>query len=127
MSLIDSVSRTTSCPPMRAVPSVGSRIPQSIRITVDLPEPFGPRNPKIDPLPTLNETWSTAVNVPKRLVRPSHSFIASILLFRGERGISHSMDSHTIDSQCDRFVCVRSLTSVRDDTHVETFHLTFGK
>src|SRR5205085_3749850 len=67
-----------SWPPMRAVPSVGSRIPQSIRITVDLPEPFGPRKPKIDPLPTLNETWSTAVNVPKRFVRPSHSIIVSM-------------------------------------------------
>src|SRR5205085_10265979 len=65
---------------MRAVPSLGSRIPQSIRITVDFPEPFGPRNPKIDPLPTLNETSSTAVKVPKRLVKPSHSIIASDIL-----------------------------------------------
>src|SRR5207302_473528 len=47
--------------------------------TVDLPEPFGPRNPKIDSLPTLNVTWSTAVNVPKRLVKPSHSIIALIV------------------------------------------------
>src|SRR5438270_8789361 len=68
-----------SCPPMRAVPSLGSRIPQSIRITVDFPEPFGPRNPKIDPLPTLNVTRSTAVNVPNRLVKPSHSIIAAIV------------------------------------------------
>src|SRR5581483_629584 len=50
--LIGSISRTTSWPPMRAVPSVGSRIPHSIRITVVFPEPFGPRNPKIDPFPT---------------------------------------------------------------------------
>src|ERR1700676_285188 len=77
MSLIDSVSRTTSCPPIRAVPSVGSSIPQSIRMTVDLPEPLGPRNPKMEPLPTENETWSTAVNVPKRFVSPSHSIISS--------------------------------------------------
>src|ERR1700738_2968160 len=68
-----------SWPPMRAAPSVGSRIPHNIRITVDLPEPFGPRNPKMEPLPTENETRSTAVNAPKRFVNPSHSIIASIL------------------------------------------------
>jgi len=31
---------------MRARPSFGWRIPQSIRMTVDLPEPFGPRKIK---------------------------------------------------------------------------------
>jgi len=35
-----------------ARPSVGSRMPHNIRITVDLPEPFGPRNPKMEPLLT---------------------------------------------------------------------------
>ena len=29
-------------------------MPQSIRMTVDLPEPFGPRNPKIEPFATEN-------------------------------------------------------------------------
>src|SRR5947207_15490415 len=57
-----------SWPPICAVPSVGCRIPQSIRITVVFPEPFGPRKPKIDPFPTVNEIWSTAVKVPKRFV-----------------------------------------------------------
>ncbi len=37
---------------MRAVPSVGSRMPQSMRMTVDLPEPFGPRKPKMEPFST---------------------------------------------------------------------------
>ncbi len=41
-----------SWPAIRAVPAVGSRMPQSIRMTVDLPEPFGPRNPKIEPRAT---------------------------------------------------------------------------
>src|SRR5262245_23687425 len=62
---------------MRAVPSVGSRIPHNIRIIVVFREPLGPRNPKIDPFPTENETWSTAVNVPKRFVSPSTSIIGS--------------------------------------------------
>src|SRR5205814_260848 len=66
-----------SWPPIRAVPSVGSRMPQSILITVVFPDPFGPRKPKIDPFPTENETWSTAVKAPKRFVNPSTSIIGS--------------------------------------------------
>src|SRR5437762_10995240 len=66
-----------SWPPIRAVPSVGCRIPHSIRITVVFPEPFGPRKPKIDPFPTVNEIWSTAVKVPKRFVSPSTLIIGS--------------------------------------------------
>src|SRR5438477_7550817 len=77
MPLSRSVSRTTSMPATRAVPSLGSRMPQSIRITVDFPEPFGPRNPKIEPFVTERVTWSTAVNEPNRLVRFSHSIISS--------------------------------------------------
>src|ERR1051325_6328267 len=77
MSLIESVSRTTSWPPIRAVPSLGSRIPHNIRITVDLPEPLGPRNPKIDPLSTPKVTRSTAVKCPNRFVSPSRSIIRS--------------------------------------------------
>src|ERR1051326_5425008 len=108
ISLIESGSRTTSWPPIRAVPSVGSRIPHNIRITVDLPDPFGPRNPKIEPFPTANDTWSTAVNVPNRFVRPSHWIIDSLILsFRAERGTSQSVIDHTTYSQCDRGVYVR--------------------
>src|SRR5947208_3521951 len=86
---------------MRAVPSFGSRIPQSIRITVDFPEPFGPRNPKIDPLPTLNETSSTAVKVPKRLVKPSHSIIASDILRKRIR--KTGMQEGNIQSEANSF------------------------
>src|SRR5437660_983498 len=64
---------------MRARPSLGSNKPHSIRITVDLPEPFGPRKPKMAPLFTLKLTWSTAVNWPKRRVNPSHSIIVSAI------------------------------------------------
>src|SRR5712671_6641387 len=66
-----------SWPPIRAVPLLGCRIPHNIRITVVFPEPFGPRKPKIDPFPTVNEIWSTAVKAPKRFVSPSTSIIGS--------------------------------------------------
>ena len=55
---------------MRAVPAVGIMKPASMRIVVDLPAPFGPRKPSTSPRPTLNETSSTAVKLPKRLVSP---------------------------------------------------------
>ena len=38
-------SRGTECPSTVTVPRVGTSSPQSMRIVVDLPEPFGPRNP----------------------------------------------------------------------------------
>jgi hypothetical protein len=37
-------------------PSLGSSNPHNMRMTVDLPDPFGPRKPKIEPLATENET-----------------------------------------------------------------------
>ena len=58
---------------MRAVPAVGIMKPASMRIVVDLPAPLGPRNPSTSPRATLKLTLSTAVKLPKRLVRPSIS------------------------------------------------------
>ena len=58
---------------MRAVPAVGIMNPASMRIVVDLPAPFGPRKPSTSPRATPNETSSTAVKLPKRLVSPSIS------------------------------------------------------
>src|SRR4051812_3962727 len=75
--LMSSICFTTSNPPMRAEPSVGSSNPHNMRITVDLPDPFGPRKPKMEPLATLRLTSSTAVKCPKRLVNPSHSIMIS--------------------------------------------------
>ena len=61
---------------MRAVPAVGIMKPASMRIVVDLPAPFGPRKPNTSPRATLNETLSTAVKPPKRLVSPAISISA---------------------------------------------------
>ena len=46
-------------------------------MTVNLPDPFGPRKPKIEPLATESEKASTADKWPKRLVTLSHSIIVS--------------------------------------------------
>src|SRR5881392_2044206 len=102
ISLIGSKSRTTSWPPIRAVPSVGCRIPHSIRITVVFPEPFGPRKPKIDPFPTVNETRSTAVKAPKRFVSPFTSIIGSGI--NGESGNQETKNDYLVKLLDSRFI-----------------------
>src|SRR5690349_1682251 len=42
-----------------------------MRMTVDFPAPFGPRNPKISPRETSSETWFTATKSPKRFTKLS--------------------------------------------------------
>src|SRR6185503_15890062 len=74
--LSSSVCLATSNPAILATPSVGSSNPQSMRITVDLPEPFGPRKTKMEPFATLKLTELPAVKCPKRFVRPIHSIMA---------------------------------------------------
>jgi len=51
---------TTSKPATFAVPVVGSSSVVSMRISVDLPAPFGPSRPKISPCSTSNDTSSSA-------------------------------------------------------------------
>src|SRR3954470_13239481 len=64
-SLMRSASVATSKPTTVALPPVGSRIPQSMRMVVDLPAPFGPRTPKISPRSTVSETSRRATRRPK--------------------------------------------------------------
>src|SRR5580704_13173703 len=59
----------TSKPLTLALPDVGVSNPQSTRIVVDFPAPLGPRKPKISPLDTSRETWSTATKEPKVLTK----------------------------------------------------------
>src|SRR5690606_2586150 len=66
-------SRTTSCPATRARPPVGLSSVHSMLIVVDLPAPFGPRNPKISPGRTGNSSPRTASPSPKVVLRPSTS------------------------------------------------------
>src|SRR5215471_9077972 len=83
---------------MVAVPDWGRSRPRISRIVVDLPAPFGPRNPVTLPGSTANDRWSTATLCPKRLVRSRTSIIwipsyvrlyrlaVEFALGRGERG-----------------------------------------
>src|ERR1017187_7303008 len=61
--------RPTSYPATCARPEVGLSKPQSMRIVVDLPAPFGPRKPKTSPLVTARLSRSTATKSPNRLTR----------------------------------------------------------
>src|SRR5438046_7311990 len=63
-----SASFTTSLPQMVAVPDVAGSSVVSIRMSVDLPAPFGPSSAKISPCSTEKEMPSTAVKSPKRFV-----------------------------------------------------------
>src|SRR4051812_27284831 len=79
-SLIRSASVATSKPTTVALPPVGSRIPQSMRMVVDLPAPFGPRTPKISPRSTVSETSRTATRRPKVRDRFSALTMGSALI-----------------------------------------------
>jgi len=68
----------TSKPHTAALPEVGARNPASIFMVVDLPAPFGPRKPSTSPRPTENDTSSTAVMAPNRLVRLRIAIISSM-------------------------------------------------
>src|SRR6185437_12665608 len=61
-------SRATSKPATNPWPEVGTISVVSIRLSVVLPAPLGPRRPNNSPRRTSKVTWSTAVNSPKRLV-----------------------------------------------------------
>src|SRR6266487_3666493 len=79
--LTPSGSAATSIPSTMAVPDEGRNNPQSIRIVVDFPAPLLPRNPKISPFLTSNDTSSTATNAPNRRVRCLTSIAIDTLSF----------------------------------------------
>src|SRR2546421_11151618 len=60
---------STSKPHTLIVPPVGSRKPAISLMVVDLPAPFGPRNPSTSPRSTVKEISSTARNGPNCLLR----------------------------------------------------------
>jgi hypothetical protein len=75
LTAMGSLRRST--PQIVAVPLVGSNMPVSIFRVVDLPAPFGPRKPTICPAGTSNESESTAICAPKRLVSCCKEIIQS--------------------------------------------------
>jgi len=56
-------------PKISPVPPVGVIKPNSIRIVVVLPEPFGPTKPQIVPKGTSNVAWDTAMRSPYFLLK----------------------------------------------------------
>src|SRR5229473_1933184 len=70
-SRTDSESVRTSRPWTHAAPALSGKRPVSSLMTVVLPLPLGPRNPKISPFSTRKLTSLTAVNLPKRRTRCS--------------------------------------------------------
>src|SRR5688572_13873559 len=108
-----------SAPPTLTVPVVGGRNPVIMRMAVDFPAPFGPRNPRTSPFWTLRDRLSTATLGPKCLDRFLISIIqrrevkageatsgieAKVLLGgrrAGERHLDHGLsDSSNIFSGC---------------------------
>ncbi len=59
-----------SSPRKRIDPSLGASVPAIRLKVVLLPDPLGPIRPRISPWPSVNETFWTAVNPPKRRVSP---------------------------------------------------------
>src|SRR5258708_40270724 len=70
-SRTDSEAVRTSRPWTHAAPALSGKRPVSILMTVVLPLPLGPRNPKISPFSTRKLTSLTAVNWPNRRTRCS--------------------------------------------------------
>src|SRR5205823_3222166 len=69
-------AETYDAPLTVTLPEVGRSKPRIIRIVVDLPAPFGPRNPVTCPGRTVKLRSSTASLSPYRLVSPRASIIA---------------------------------------------------
>src|SRR5215510_12322530 len=65
--LVPEISR----PFHRIVPELGASKPASRLSSVVLPEPLGPRMPRISPASICSETPDTATRPPKRLLSPS--------------------------------------------------------
>src|SRR5574338_1645002 len=108
-ALMRSCSVRMSNPPTCPDPEVGSRIPQSIRIVVDFPEPLGPRKPKISPRAMSKLTRSTATKFPKRRVRsrtltagPSASLAIAVLAFLPEHRDEHVLQARRHGARSNR-------------------------
>src|SRR5713226_8111162 len=101
--------RATSKPATYACPSVGAISVVSILTIVVLPAPLGPSSPKTSPRRTSKLTLSTAVKVPKRLVRSlvciaseSGSIVARKSDFRGHPRFEFALGLQHLDLDVER-------------------------
>src|SRR5262249_23459928 len=89
LRLSATLSTATGSPVIRTSPEVGDSKPVSSFTVVDLPEPFGPRKPKIAPRGTWRFRLLNAVKDPNFLVSPrasmSQASILSLLKFSFSR------------------------------------------
>ena len=83
-------------------PAVGASSPASMRIVVDLPEPFGPRKPKMPPRGMSKLTLSTAMKSPNRRVRSRTETIASRMRHAARPAASLRSDEHVLERRRDR-------------------------
>ena len=85
-------------------PSLGFSNPAIMRISVVLPQPDGPRIEKNDPLGTPNETESTAVKLPNRLVTlllsRSYTLCPQYTCFLGQGRVAHAPAFVSARSTC---------------------------
>src|SRR4029079_19201831 len=63
--------RSASPPSMRIVPAAGASNPATVRISVVLPDPFGPSSSNASPPPMVNASPANNVRSPRIDVRPS--------------------------------------------------------
>src|SRR5690606_13738853 len=93
---------------MAALPACGRVRPHSIRSVVDLPAPLGPRKPVTVPGSHVNETRSTTVRPPYRLVRSCTTIMRSSLPPRARPPPRSPVDfGSTLGYGCDRPWSVR--------------------
>src|SRR5580658_2832791 len=91
-------SRATSKPATVARPAEGLSRPHSIRMVVDFPAPFGPRNPKTSPRRTERLSWSTATKLPNRLTRFSMTTELGTTEFSAS-GMERFLAGHRVNKQ----------------------------
>src|SRR5882724_2147717 len=130
LRLTSSGSLSMSRPSTRIFPLVGASNPVSIFIVVDLPAPFGPKNPKKLPRATRKSILSTAVKSPKRRTReivstagvPGLGCVSSIVQFlyalnlKASSGISCSFVD---DVCCCRQRLIHEITRKNERTNHE--------
>src|SRR5262245_3931553 len=73
-------------------PAVGARMPVIRLSSVVLPDPFGPKMPKISPRSIENEISDTAVNPPKRFVTSMSSSSTAPDCERADHALRHHQD-----------------------------------
>src|SRR4051794_24335767 len=88
-----------SSPFQRMRPELGASVPLIRLSSVVLPEPFGPKMPRISPSAIAKETSATAVRPPNRLLSPATSSgTAAPQCQRPDDALRHQQDHQDEDA-----------------------------